>query len=156
MDINASLLGQAITFAILVWFTMKFVWPPLVKALDERAHKIAEGLAAAEKGKQSYAQAEKHAAIELDRAKQQVAEILAQGEKRAAAIVEEAKGTARSEAERIVAGAKAELEQEVQRAKSSLRDQVAVLAIAGAEKILKREVDQKAHADILNDLKAQL
>ena len=156
MDINASLLGQAITFAILVWFTMKFVWPPLVKALDERAHKIAEGLAAAEKGKQSYAQAEKHAASELDRAKQQVAELLAQGEKRAAAIVEEAKGTARSEAERIVAGAKAELEQEVQRAKSNLRDQVAVLAVAGAEKILKREVDQKAHADILNDLKAQL
>lgn len=156
MDINASLLGQAITFAILVWFTMKIVWPPLVKALDERAHKISEGLAAAERGKQDLMKAEKLVAVELDRAKQQVAEITAQGEKRAAAIIEEAKSAARIEAERIVASAKAELEQEVQRAKADLRNQVAVLAVAGAEKILKREVDQKVHADILNDLQAQL
>jgi len=155
MDINASLLGQAITFAILVWFTMKMVWPPLTKALDERAKRIADGLAAAEKGKQDLAQAEKRSHEQLDVAKKQSAEILAQSEKRAAAIVEEAKNAAKTEAERIVAGAKAELEQEVQRAKAQLRDQVATLAVAGAEKILKREVDQKAHADILGDLKAQ-
>jgi len=156
MDINASLLGQAITFAILVWFTMKFVWPPLTAALDERTKRIADGLAAAERGKQDLEQAEKRVSAELDRAKQQASEIIAQSEKRATAIIEEAKGNAKAEADRIVAGAKAELAQEVQRAKSDLRNQVATLAVAGAEKILRREVDQKAHADILGDLKAQL
>jgi len=156
MDVNASLLGQALTFAILVWFTMKFVWPPLIRALDERTKKIADGLAAAERGKEDYKQAEKRAAAELDRAKQQASEIVAQSEKRATAIVEEAKTTAKAEADRIIVGAKAELDQEVQRAKADLRNQVAVLAVAGAEKILRREVNQQTHADILNTLKAQL
>jgi F-type H+-transporting ATPase subunit b len=156
MNLNATFIAQLMVFLILAWFTMRYVWPPLVKALDERTKKIADGLAAAERGKQDLAQAEKRAAAELDRAKQQAAEIIAQGEKRAAAIVDEAKGTAKTEADRIVAGAKAELEQEVQRAKTELRNQVAVLAVAGAEKILRREVNQKVHADILGDLKAQL
>lgn len=156
MNLNATFIAQFIVFLIFAWITMKFVWPPIVKALDERAKKIADGLAAAERGKHDLAQAEKRAAVELERAKQQAGEIVALSEKRAAAIVEEAKLAARTEAERIVTAANAELEQEVLRAKSELRNQVASLAIAGAEKILKREVDQKTHADILGDLKAQL
>jgi len=155
MDINASLLGQAITFAILIWFTMKVVWPPLVRALEERMKKIADGLAAAEKGKQELAQADQQVATKLERAKQQAADIIAQSEKRSAAMVEEAKVVAKTEADRIIANAKAELQQEVQRTKAELRNQVASLAVAGAEKILKRQVDQKTHADILGDLQAQ-
>jgi F-type H+-transporting ATPase subunit b len=155
MNLNATFIAQFVVFLIFAWFTMKFVWPPLAKALDDRAKKIADGLAAAERGKHDLAQAEKRAAVEMNHAKQQAAEIIAMSEKRAAAIVEEAKVAARSEADRIVTSAHAELEQEVLRAKAELRNQVASLAVAGAEKILKREVDQKAHADILGDLKAQ-
>jgi F-type H+-transporting ATPase subunit b len=156
MDINASLIGQAITFAILVWVTMKLVWPPLVRALDERSKTIADGLAAAEKGKRELTLVEKRVAAEMDRAKQQAAEIVAQGEKRCAVMVEETKAKAKIEADRIIANAKAELDREVQRAKGELRAQVASLAVAGAEKILKRQVDQKAHADLLAALKARL
>lgn len=156
MDINASLIGQAITFAILVWFTMKFVWPPLVKAMDERAAKIAEGLSAADRAKQDLDLAEKRAAERLREAKQHAVEIIAQAEKRAAQIVDEAKDGAKQEGERLIAGAQAEIEQQVQHAKEVLRQQVAELAIVGAEKILQREVDQNKHADILASIKAGL
>lgn len=156
MDINASLIGQAITFAILVWFTMKFVWPPLVKAMDERAAKIAEGLSAADRAKQDLELAEKRAAERLREAKQHAAEIVAQAEKRAAQIVDEAKDGAKQEGERLIAGAQAEIEQQVQHAKEMLRQQVAELAVAGAEKILQREVDQNKHAEILASIKAGL
>jgi F-type H+-transporting ATPase subunit b len=156
MNINLTMFGQAIAFAIFIWFCVKFVWPPLMKAIEDRQKQIADGLAAAERGKQDLQVAGKRANEELDRAKKQAAEIIAQNEKRGSAIIEEAKAQATAEADRIKAGAKAELDQEVQRAKAQLRTQVAVLAVAGAEKILKREVDQKAHADILGDLQAQL
>jgi F-type H+-transporting ATPase subunit b len=156
MDINASLIGQAITFAILVWFTMKFVWPPLVKAMDERAAKIAEGLSAADRAKQDLEMAEKRAADRLREAKQHAAEIIAQAEKRSAQIVDEAKITAKKEGENLVAGAQAEIEQQIQQAKEVLRQQVAELAIAGAEKILLREVDSAKHAELLASLKTGL
>ncbi len=156
MDINASLLGQAITFAILVWFTMKFVWPPLTTMLDERAKRIADGLAAADRGKQDLQNAEKLAADKVREAKKQASEIIAQAEKRAAQIVDESKDTARVEGERIVAGAKAEIDQEVHRAKEALRAQVAGLAVAGAEKILRKEIDAAKHADLLTSIQAEL
>lgn len=156
MDINASLLGQAITFAVLVWFTMKFVWPPLTTMLDERAKRIADGLAAADRGKQDLQNAEKLAADKVREAKKQASEIIAQAEKRAAQIVEESKDAARVEGERIVAGAKAEIDQEVHRAKEALRAQVAGLAVAGAEKILRKEIDAAKHADLLTSIQAEL
>lgn len=156
MDINASLLGQAITFAVLVWFTMKFVWPPLTTMLDERAKRIADGLAAADRGKQDLQNAEKLAADKVREAKKQASEIIAQAEKRAAQIVDESKDTARVEGARIVAGAKAEIDQEVHRAKEALRAQVAGLAVAGAEKILRREIDAAKHADLLTSIQAEL
>ena len=156
MDINASLLGQAITFAVLVWFTMKFVWPPLTTMLDERAKRIADGLAAADRGKQDLQNAEKLAADKVREAKKQASEIIAQAEKRAAQIVEESKDTARVEGARIVAGAKAEIDQEVHRAKEALRAQVAGLAVAGAEKILRKEIDAAKHADRLTSIQAEL
>ena len=156
MDINASLLGQAITFAVLVWFTMKFVWPPLTTMLDERAKRIADGLAAADRGKQDLQNAEKLAADKVREAKKQASEIIAQAEKRAAQIVEESKDTARVEGARIVAGAKAEIDQEVHRAKEALRAQVAGLAGAGAEKILRKEIDAAKHADLLTSIQAEL
>lgn len=155
MNLNATLIVQFVVFLILAWFTMKFVWPPLAKALDDRAKKIADGLAAAERGKQDLELAERRAQEALDKARQQAADIIAQTEKRAAAIIEEAKTAAKGEADRMIAGAKAELEQSVERAKAELRNQVATLAVAGAERILKREVDQKAHADILGELRTQ-
>jgi len=156
MDINASLIGQAITFAILVWFTMKFVWPPLVKALDERASRIADGLSAADRARQDLENAEKMAADKLREAKARAAEVIAQAEKRSAQIVDEAKGQAKVESERLLVGAQAEIEQQIQHAKEALRQQVAELAIVGAEKILLREVDQNKHADLLSSIKAQL
>jgi F-type H+-transporting ATPase subunit b len=156
MDINASLLGQAITFAVLVWFTMKFVWPPLTTMLDERAKRIADGLAAADRGKQDLQNAEKLAADKVREAKKQASEIIAQAEKRAAQIVDESKDTARVEGARIVAGAKAEIDQEVHRAKEALRAQVAGLAVAGAEKILRKEIDAAKHADLLTSIQAEL
>ena len=156
MDINASLIGQAITFAILVWFTMKFVWPPLVKALDERAARIADGLSAADRARQDLENAEKLAADRLREAKAHAADIIAQAEKRSAQIVDEAKNQAKLEGERLVHGAQAEIEQQIQHAREALRQQVAELAVAGAEKILRREVDINKHADMLATIKAEL
>ncbi len=156
MNINATLFGQMLTFIILVWFTMKFVWPPIMRALDERAKKIADGLAAAERGRQDLASAEQRAAqIERD-ARARAQELIAAAEKRAAGIVDEAKVQAKAEGDRIVAGAKAEIDQEAQRTKDELRRQVAGLAVAGAEKILRREVDARTHAELLVGLEREL
>ncbi len=156
MNINLTLIGQSITFFVFVWFCYAYVWPPLVNALAERKKQIADGLAAAERGQHEQELAEKKAAEHLKEAKGQAAEILAQAQKRAAEIVDEAKEDARTEAERIKAGAEAEIEQEVNRAREHLRKEVVSLAIAGAEKVLKREVDAAAHASALDDLAAQL
>ncbi|KIA82204.1 MULTISPECIES: F0F1 ATP synthase subunit B [Chromobacterium] len=155
MEFNVTLLGQAITFAILVWFTMKFVWPPLTNMMDERAKRIADGLAAAERGKQDLEAAEKRVADEIRKAKQQATEIVVAAEKRASQIVDEAKDAARTESARIVADAKAEIDQEVLRVKETLRTQVADLAVAGAEKILRKEIDAAKHADLLASIKAE-
>ena len=156
MSINATLFIQLIVFFIGAYVTMKYIWPPLIGALEERQKKIADGLAAAERGRADLAAAEKRS-LDADReAKARVQELIAQGEKRATALVEEAKDAARTEAERIMAAARAEVEQEVQRARQQLRDQVAALAVAGAERILKREVDPRAHAQMLADLKQEL
>ncbi|KMN35226.1 MULTISPECIES: F0F1 ATP synthase subunit B [Chromobacterium] len=155
MEFNVTLLGQAITFAILVWFTMKFVWPPLTNMMDERAKRIADGLAAGERGKQDLEAAEKRVADELRKAKQQATEIVMAAEKRASQIVDEAKDAARVEGARIVADAKSEIDQEVLRAKETLRAQVADLAVAGAEKILRKEIDSAKHADLLASIKAE-
>ena len=156
MNINLTLIGQSITFAVFVWFCYAYVWPPLVNALAERKKKIADGLAAAERGQHEQELAVKKAAERLKEAKGQAAEILAQAQKRANEIVDEAKDDARSEAERIKAGADAEIEQEVNRAREQLRQEVITLAISGAEKVLKREVDKDAHAGSLNELAEQL
>jgi F-type H+-transporting ATPase subunit b len=156
MNINATLIGQSIAFFIFVWFVMKYVWPPLIAALEERKKTIADGLAAAERGKHEQELAEKAAEQHIKEAKDQAAEIVAQAQKRASEIVEEAKGGAKEEADRIKAAANAEIDQEVNRAKEHLRQQVAAIAISGAEKVLKREIDAKAHADIVDELVAQI
>jgi len=156
MNLNLTMIGQVIAFAIFIWFTAKFVWPPLLRAIEDRQRTIADGLAAAERGKQELAQADRKSSEVLQGAHQRAADIIAQAEKRAAQMVEEAKSAAKTEGERIVAGAKAEVEQEVSRAKEMLREQVAALAVTGAEKILRREVDSKAHADLLAQLRLEL
>ncbi len=156
MNINLTLLAQAVSFAILIWFTVKFVWPPLLNAVETRQKQIADGLAAGERGRHELELAAKRATQELHGAKEKASEIIAQAEKRASEIVEEAKNNAKAEGDRIVAGAKAEIEQEVNRAKEGLRQQVAGLAIAGAEKILRREIDAKAHAEMLGAIAQEL
>jgi F-type H+-transporting ATPase subunit b len=156
VSINATLIGQAIWFAIFIWITMKYVWPPLQKAMADRQAQIAEGLAAAERGKHEQELAAKRSADALRQAKEKSAEIVAQAEKRAQQIVDEAKGNAKVEADKVVAGAKAEIDQEVERAKQQLRERVAELAVAGAEKILRKEVNASAHAAMLAALKQDL
>ena len=156
MNINATLLGQAISFFVFVWFCMKIVWPPIIAALEERRKKIADGLAAAERGKHEQELAEQRAAELIAEAKQQAAGIIAQAQKRANEIVDESKNTARTEGERILAAANAEIDQEVNRAKEHLRGQVVSIAVAGAGKVLKREIDAKAHDDLLQDLVSQI
>jgi len=156
VNINATLLGQAIWFAVFIFITMKYVWPPMKRAMDQRQKQIADGLAAAERGRQDLEIAAKRADEVMREARSQAQEILAQAEKRAAQVVDEAKGQARAEGDRIVAAAKSEIDQEVFRAKEALRTQVATLAVKGAEKILRREVDAKVHADLLNAVAAEL
>lgn len=156
MNLNATLFAQFVVFFILAAFTMKFVWPPLMKALDERAEKIANGLAAADRAKSEVAAAEKRAQAELASARDEGQKRIGDAEKRAQAIIEEAKRTASEEAARIVAAARADAEQQVTRAREELRAQVAGLAVKGAEQILKREVNATAHADLLNQLKTEL
>lgn len=156
MSINATLLGQIITFVVLIWFTMKFVWPLLTTAMDERAAKIADGLAAAEKGKHELELAESRAKTLLKEGKANAADLVTHASKRADEIIEEAKQAARGEQEKIVAAAQAQIAQEIQQAKERLQQEVARLAIAGAEQVLMREVDANAHKDLLTKLSAQL
>lgn len=156
MNINATLIAQAVWFAFFIWITMKFVWPPLQRAMHERQKQIADGLAAAERGKQDLVAAERRADEALNEARGRATEIIAQAERRASQIVEEAKVAAKTEGDRLLAAAKAEVAQEVSRVKEGLREQVATLAVVGAEKILRREVDAKAHAQMLTQLKQEL
>jgi len=156
MNINATLFVQLVVFFIGAWVTMKYIWPPLIKSLEDRQKKIADGLAAAERGNRSLDEAQRHIAkLEAD-ARASGAARAAEAEKQAAAIVEAAKKDAEAERARILAQAKVDAEQEMARAKNALRDQVAVLAIAGVEQILKREVNAQVHADLLGQLKAKL
>jgi len=156
VNLNATLFAQLVVFLILAWFTMKVVWPPIMKALDERATKIADGLAAAERGRQSLDLAAKRSAETVREGKDKVSELIVQAEKRAQQIVEEAKDQANREREKILASAQIEAEQEAVRVKELLRERVAELAVAGAEKILRREVDVRAHADMLSAIKQDL
>lgn len=156
MNINLTLLMQAAAFAAFIWFTAKFVWPPLMRAIEGRQKTIADGLAAGEQGRQSLATAEKRIAELVNEAKAKASEIVAQGEKFRVETVEAAKAEAKAEGERILAAAKADVAQEVARAREQLREQVAALAVAGAEKILSREVDARAHADLLDAIKRQI
>ncbi len=156
MNINLTLLAQALTFFAFIWFTVKFIWPFLLRAIETRQKTIADGLAAAEQGKKSLETSTRKAEQSIQEARGRAGEIVAQAEKRASQMVEEAKNAAREEGEREKAAAKAEIEQEVSRAREQLRTQVAMLAVAGAEKILRREVDAKAHAQLLESIKGQL
>src|SRR5258706_4476451 len=156
MSFNLTLIAQAVAFALFIWFTIKFVWPPLMRAIEARQKQIADGLAAGEEGRQSLSRAEKQIATMLSEAKTRASDIVAQGEKLKSETVDQAKSEAKAEGERIIAAAKAEIEQEVARAKEALRDQVAELAVAGARQILKREVDAKAHSELLAALQKQL
>lgn len=156
MNINLTLIAQLVSFAVFVWFTMKFVWPPLVKAMDERKAKIAEGLAAAERGQHEQELAEKRAKDTLHQAKQQAAEIKANAEKQAAMIVEEARDKAKEEGHRQLVAAQAEIAQEINKAQEGLRAKVAELAVLGAEKILRKEIDADAHKDIVESVANQI
>ncbi|MBI3570878.1 MAG: F0F1 ATP synthase subunit B [Gammaproteobacteria bacterium] len=156
MNINATLIGQSIAFFLFVWFCMKFIWPPLTRALDDRKKTIADGLAAAEKGRRELEVGEKKALETIKQAKQAAAEVIALAEKRATEVAEEAKANAKVEAERIVAAARADIEQEVNRAKEQLRAAVSELAVVGAARILEKEVDAKAHAKLLETVVKQL
>lgn len=156
MNINLTLIGQLITFIVFVWFCKQYVWTPIINALAERRTTIADGLAAADKGQAAQAEGEIQAGLLVDEAKGQATEILTKAEKRGSEIVSEAKSEAGDEGDRILVAARAEIETEVSKAKESLRAQVSELAIAGAQQILKREVDAKAHDDLLNDLAAKL
>ena len=156
MSINATLFVQAVVFAILVWFTMKFVWPPIAAALDERANKIADGLAAADRAKSELSAANKRVEDELAKSRDESAARLADAERRAQTIIEEAKARANDEAAKIVAAARAEADQQIVKARETLRDQVAALAVKGAEQILRKEVNAGVHADLLSRLKTEL
>jgi F-type H+-transporting ATPase subunit b len=156
MSFNLTLIAQALTFALFIWFTAKVVWPFMLRAIEARQKTIADGLAAAEQGHKSLETSKRQASDAIEQARGRAGEILAQAEKRAAQMLDEAKQAARAEGEREKAAAKAEIQQEVSRAREKLRDDVAALAVAGAEKILRREVDAKAHADLLDGIKKQL
>ena len=156
MNINFTLFAQAIVFAAFIWFTVRFVWPPLLRAIEQRQKTIADGLAAGERGRQELEAAGKRAHEELARARERVGEIINSAEKRDGQMLEEAKVAAKAEAERIIAAAKADIDQQVGKAREMLREQVASLAVAGAEKILRREVNAKAHAEMLEQLKKEI
>lgn len=156
MNINLSLFTQAAAFALFIWFIVKFVWPPLLRAIENRQKQIADGLAAGEEGRRSLENSTRESGRMIEEARDRAADILAQVEKRGVQLIEEAKGAAKNEGNREKAAAKAEIEQEFARAREQLRDQVAALAVAGAEKILQREVDAKVHADLLESIRRQL
>ena len=156
MNINLTLIGQTISFIVFVWFCMKFIWPPLIKALDERKQTIADGLAAAERGKREQQLAEKNATQAMHDAKVEAADIIAQAQKRASEIVDESKGEAREEGERILLAARSEIDQEVNRAKEELRGHLGKIVVLGASKVLDREVDQAAHDALIKELVAEI
>ena len=156
MNINATLIGQSIAFAVFVWFCMKFIWPPIVGALNERKARIADGLAAADEGRREKARAQENATQVIEKAKDQAQEIIRRAERRETEMVEEAKSTARNEGERILTTARGEIDKEVNTARETLRKQVAALAVVGAEQILSREVDSQAHSQLLDELATQL
>lgn len=156
VSITGTLIIQMIVFLILVGFTMKYVWPPIAAALDERAKKIADGLAAADRAKSELSQANQRVEAELAKSRQDTAALLADAERRAQAIVEEAKGRASEEGNKIIAAARAEAEQQSVKAREALREQVAALAVRGAEQILQREVNPAVHAELLNRLQTEL
>ncbi|HIG65618.1 MAG: F0F1 ATP synthase subunit B [Gammaproteobacteria bacterium] len=156
MSINATLIGQMITFTLLVWFTMKYIWPPLIGAIEERKSKIAEGLAAAEKGQEDMERAAKKAANVLREAKQQSADIVNLAQKRANEIVEESKGTAKQEGARMIEAAQAQIEQEMQRAQEQMRKEVSALALKAAGQILQQEIDNAKHKELLGKVSEQL
>jgi F-type H+-transporting ATPase subunit b len=156
MNFNATLIGQTITFIVFVWFCMKYIWPPLMAALEERNARISEGLAAAQRGQQDLEDAQSKVSDSLNDAKQQAQEIINQAQKRANEIVDEAKGAARDEADKIKIAATADIDQEVNSAREELRKEVSSIALAGAEQILRREVDAKAHAAVLDELVTQI
>ena len=156
MSFNLTLIAQAVTFALFIWFTVRFIWPYMLRAIETRQKTIADGLAAAEQGRKSLELSAKQAGEEVAGARGRASDILSQAEKRGVQLIEEAKAAAKAEADREKAAAKAEIQQEAARAREKLRDDVAALAVAGAEKILRREVDAKAHADLLDGIKKQL
>jgi F-type H+-transporting ATPase subunit b len=156
MNLNLTLIAEAIEFLVFIWFCKAFIWPWLLQKIEERQKMIADGLAEAERGKSALADAQKQTDAILREARARAQELMATAEKSAAQRVEESKATAKVEADRLIAQAKAQVEQEVQSAKQQLREQVAALAVSGAEKILQREVDARSHADMLDRLKAQL
>ncbi len=156
MNINLTLIGQLISFAIFVWFTMKYVWTPIMGALETRRKEIADGLAAAERGQHEQELAKERVVEVLQEAKSQAAEIVAQAQKRATEIVDEAKDGARTEGDRILTAAQAEIEQETNRAREHLREKVAMLAVAGAEKILRKEINADGHKEIVDNLAQEI
>jgi len=156
MNINLTLFGQLAAFVVFVWFTKKYVWTPIMAALDARKGTIADGLAAAERGQHEQELAKQRFAETMREAKAQAAEVVGMAQKRATEIIEDAKGDAREEGERILAAARAEIEQDTNRAREALREQVSELAVAGAEKILRREIDAEAHRDILDGVARQI
>lgn len=156
MSINATLIGQMITFALLVWFTMTYIWPPLFNSLEERKKKIADGLAAAEKGREDMDLAQKKAKVVLKDAKDQSSEIVSLAQKRANEIVEESKDNAKKEGDRLILAAKAQIEQEIQQTKENLRREVAALAVSAAEQILSAEIDKNKHQDLVNKISDKL
>ncbi len=156
MNLNATLIGQTIAFLVFVWFCMKFVWPHIMKALEERKKTIADGLAAGEKGKHELELATRRAGDVVREAKTKAAEIVSGAEKRAGEVIDAAKGQAKTEAEGILAAARAEIERERNAAREQLRQQVATLAVAGAARILEKEIDAKSHAKLLDDVVKQL
>jgi F-type H+-transporting ATPase subunit b len=156
MNINATLLGQAIVFGILIWFSVKFIWPPLVKAIEDRQKKIAEGLAAAERGQTELQSAHGEAQAIVNQAREQAKKIVDQAHKREVSIVEEARNTAVEEGKRIVESSRQDAQQEKARARDELRKDVATLAVAGASRLLQREIDAKAHADLIEQLAREI
>ena len=156
MNINLTLIGQLVSFVVFVWFTMKFVWTPIMGALDTRRKEIADGLAAAERGQHEQELAKERAKESLHEAKQQAAEIVNQAHKRANEIIEEAKNDAKAEGDRILTAAQAEIEQEVNRSREALREKVAVLVISGAEKVLQKEINADVHKDVVENIAGQI
>ena len=156
MNINATLLGQAIVFGILIWFSVKFIWPPLVKAIEDRQKKIAEGLAAAERGQTELQSAHGEAQAIVNQAREQAKKIVDQAHKREVSIVEEARNTAVEEGKRIVESSRQDAQQEKARARDELRKDVATLAVAGASRLLQREIDARAHADLIEQLAREI